>query len=135
MSIHPLVESFYFRIWNSGDEHLEGLLTDDFSFRGSLGNELRGHSAFVEYVRSVRRSLSNYRCEIVTCVTELPRAFARMRFSGVHVAPFRGFAPTGRYVEWEGAALFTFRGDAISDVWVLGDLVGLDELLRRSRSV
>jgi predicted ester cyclase len=131
MSVHPLVESFYSRIWNSGDERVEALLTEDISFRGSLGNAMRGRPAFLEYVRSVRGSLASYHCEIVTCVTEPPRAFARMRFSGLHVAPFRGFAPTGKPVRWEGAALFTFRDGAISEVWVLGDLAGLDQMLRR----
>jgi hypothetical protein len=52
-----------------------------------------------------------------------------MRFSGVHVAPFRGFAPTGKLIQWQGAALFTFRGGAVCDLWVLGDLAGLDDLL------
>ena len=29
-----------------------------------------------------------------------------------------------------GAALFTFAGDAISGLWVLGDLAGLDAILK-----
>jgi len=132
MSTHPLVEQFYSRIWNSGDENVNSLLADDFCFRGSLGTAAHGHSEFLNYVRSVRGSLANYNCEILDCVTELPRSFARMRFSGIHVALFRGFAPTGRPVHWNGAALFTFRNNAICDLWVLGDLVGLDEVLRQN---
>ena len=57
------------------------------------------------------------------------RAFARMRFSGRHTAPFRGFAPTGREVSWAGAALFRFADEVIAEIWVLGDLAGLDTLL------
>jgi predicted ester cyclase len=130
MSTHPLVQSFYTRIWNSGDERVEDLLTDDFSFRGSLGTETIGRAAFLAYVRSVRGSLADYHCEILDCVTELQQAFSRMRFSGIHMAPFRGFAPTGKPVHWHGAALFTFRGDMICALWVRGDLAGLDALLR-----
>ncbi|MGA2081462.1 MAG: ester cyclase [Holophaga sp.] len=66
------------------------------------------------------------------CVTEFPKAFARMRFAGIHAAPFRGFAPTGKPLQWSGAALFTFRDGRICELWVLGDLVGLDETLRRN---
>ena len=55
-----------------------------------------------------------------------------MRFSGLHVAPFRGFEPTGSPVQWEGAALFTFRDDLIASLWVLGDLAGLDAALRHN---
>ena len=129
MSVHPLVEAFYARIWNAGQEFVDDLLTDDFAFRGSLGTQSTGRVAFMEYVYGVRGSLAQYHCEIVTCVTELPNAFARMRFSGLHVAPFRGFEPTGKPVHWDGAALFTFRAEAIASLWVLGDLAGLDALL------
>jgi predicted ester cyclase len=130
MSVHPLVESFYARIWNAGDEHVDDLLSQDFMFRGSLGTEARGHAEFLSYVRDVRRSLADYHCKILDCVSEPPRSFARMLFSGIHAAPFRGFAPTDKPVQWHGAALFTFREALISELWVLGDLAGLDQVLR-----
>jgi predicted ester cyclase len=60
-----------------------------------LGNELRGREAFKGYVRSVRNALDGFRCDILECVTEDKRAFAKMRFSGVHTREFRGHAPTG----------------------------------------
>ena len=132
MSVHPLVRQFYDRIWNSGDENVAALLSADFSFRGSLGTATRGHAEFLSYVRAVRQSLANYHCEILDCVTEPPRAFARMAFSGVHVRPFRNYSPTGKPVQWHGAALFTFDGLHICELWVLGDLTALDEQLRRN---
>ncbi|MBI4885653.1 MAG: ester cyclase [Acidobacteria bacterium] len=133
MSVPPLVEAFYSRIWNAGDESAVGdLLTGDFAFRGSLGISTRGHHEFLEYVRSVRASLSNYYCAILSCVAEGLQACARMEFGGVHEAPLRGFAPTGKAVEWEGAALFTFRDGKIAALWVLGDLASLDERLRQN---
>jgi predicted ester cyclase len=52
-----------------------------------------------------------------------------MRFSGRHVALFRGYQPTGEVVHWLGAALFRFEGEKIAELWVLGDLKGLDGLL------
>jgi len=134
VSTHPLVEQFYQRIWNSGDENVGTLLTTDFTFRGSLGTPAQGHPEFLKYVRSVRESLSNYNCQILDCVTEFPRAFARMQFSGTHVSDFRGYKQTGKFVQWNGAALFTFRGNLISELWVLGDLMGLDALLRTNAS-
>jgi SnoaL-like polyketide cyclase len=56
-------------------------------------------------------------------------AFSRTRFSGRHTVLFRGFAPTWREVSWAGAALFRFSGGVTAEVWVLGDLAGLDALL------
>ncbi len=134
MSTPRLVEEFYSRIWNSGDlDAAAELLAKDFSFRGSLGSEFQGVEAFLEYVRSVRSALAGYRCEILACVAEGDEAFAKMRFSGRHVAPFRGYPPTGKIVEWLGAALFRVEGGTRAELWVLGDLAGLDAVLRANR--
>jgi predicted ester cyclase len=133
VTAHPLVRAFYARIGNAGDDAAAAeLLAADFSFRGSLGTETRGHAAFLNYVRSVRAALAEDRCDILECVVDGDRAFAKMRFSGRHVAPFRGFEATGNVVEWLGAALFRFEGKVIADLWVLGYLAGLDALLSRA---
>ena len=60
------------------------------------------------------------------------QAFARMQFSGTHSGPFLGHAPTGKRVSWQGAALFTFRGGRIAELWVLGDLAALEAQLREN---
>jgi predicted ester cyclase len=131
MSTPALVEKFYSRIWNDGDlAAASDLLSERIYFRGSLGGEMRGREAFANYVRSVRGALAGYRCEIVECVTEGNKAFAKLRFSGIHVAPFLGYEPTGKTVHWLGAALFIFDGQFISELWVLGDLIGLDAVLQ-----
>lgn len=136
MSTPTLVEAFYERIWHAGDfEAASVLLTDEFVFRGSLGAELEGRDAFLSYVKTVRSALADYRCEILECVTEDHRAFAQMRFSGRHVGVFRGFPPTGKPVQWLGAALFELEGPAIAKLWVLGDLLELEALLKANQAV
>ena len=135
MSVPTVVERFYERIWNAGDlDAVSELLSQDFCFRGSLGVELRGREAFKDYVCSVRNTLASYRCEILDCVTEDNQAFAKMRFSGVHVAPLRGYLPTAKPLHWLGAALFRFTDGMIVELWVLGDLVGLDARLDTNQS-
>ncbi len=130
MSTPSIVEAFYQRIWSAGDlDAASELLSEDFAFRGSLGVDMRGREAFKEYVRMVREALTNYRCEILACVSEEDHAFAKMRFSGSHVGTFRGHRATGRLVEWLGAALFRFERDTIVELWVLGDLAALDARL------
>jgi len=129
-----LVQQFYERIWNQGDFSAAAeLLAPEFTFRGSLGNEMSGRDAFSGYVRSIRNALAGYRCEILALVSDGGRAFAQMRFSGRHVGAFRGYDPTGKTVEWFGAALFTFASGQISALWVLGDLISLDALMRANR--
>src|SRR5437016_2146334 len=109
MSVPKLVEAFYQRIWNESDQDaIPELLPEDFCFRGSLGVELRGREAFRDYVRSIRGSLADYRCEVLACVAEADQAFAKLRFSGIHIAPLRGYAATGKPVYWISAALFRF---------------------------
>ena len=131
MSTPRLVEDFYERIWNKGNlDAAAELLTPEFSFRGSLGKEMRGREEFKTYVHSVREALADYRCEILSCVVEGDQAFAKMRFSGRHIAPFRGYEPTDKIVHWLGAALFRFENSVIAELWVLGDLAGLDALLQ-----
>ncbi len=127
MDIRELVTCFYAEIWNRGVlSFVPVLLREDFTFRGSLGAERRGHAGFIEYVTTVRGALADYRCDILDLVAEGRRAFARMRFSGVHVGELLGYAPTGKRVEWMGAALFTAGEDGrLADLWVLGDVSAL----------
>ena len=55
MSTPSLVKAFYSRIWNDGDlSAASELLSEGFSFRGSLGNDLQGRDTFTKYVQSVR---------------------------------------------------------------------------------
>lgn len=127
MTVKDLVASFYADIWNRGDlSVIPTLLREDFTFRGSLGAERRGHDGFAAYVAMVRGALADYRCDVLDLVAEDQRAFARMRFSGRHVGELLGVAPSGRKVEWLGAALFTMGDDGrIGDLWVLGDVAAL----------
>jgi steroid delta-isomerase-like uncharacterized protein len=135
MGTPSLVKAFYERIWNAGDlAAAPELLAEGFVFRGSLGSEMVGRGAFGDYVRSVRGALGGYNCEILDCVAEGDRAFARMRFSGMHTGPFRGFQPTGKPVHWHGAALFRLERGLIAELWVLGDLAGLDQVLRQNQA-
>ncbi|MGH7772861.1 MAG: ester cyclase [Candidatus Binatia bacterium] len=126
------VQSFYVDIWNRHDKSkIPLLLHSDFTFRGSLGQTRTGHDGFASYVDFVHAALGNYCCDILDLVVENRQAFARVRFHGTHRGEFLGYAPTGKLVEWTGAALFTFRGDKIADLWALGDVYGLLQLLER----
>lgn len=135
MTVPNIVRDFYDVLWNAGRlEVASELLAERFRFRGSLGVESTGRGPFLRYVQDVRAALAEYRCDILDCVTEGDQAFARMCFSGIHVGTFRGFAPTGKRVSWSGAALFRVEDRMIAELWVLGDLAGLDALLRENQN-
>jgi steroid delta-isomerase-like uncharacterized protein len=132
ISMRAAVQSFYADIWNRHDKSkIPAILHSDFTFRSSLGETLTGHDGFASYLDFVHAALGNYRCDIVDLVVENRQAFARMQFHGIHRGEFLGYAPTGKVVEWAGAALFTFRHDKIADLWVLGDVHSLFQLLEQ----
>jgi len=131
MTTPDLVRDFYERIWNAGSQSAVGeILAENFMFRGSLGAEMTGRPPFWDYVTAVRSALDNYHCDILECVSEGPLAFAKMQFGGTHVGIFRGYRPSGLPLHWHGAALFRLEHGRIGELWVLGDLAGLDAMLR-----
>jgi predicted ester cyclase len=130
MDPRTAVMVFYEDVWNRRNKaRVPELFHQGFTFRGSLGSERRGYAEFCDYLDAVTGALADYVCTVQTVVVEADRAFAKVLFSGVHRAEFLGFPPTGKPVAWVGAALFTFAGEKISDLWVLGDLDGLREQL------
>lgn len=125
------VRKFYEKIWNSkSTETIPDVLHEDILFRGSLGQECKGHAAFKEYLEMIHDALSDYKCEIEDMVSESNKVFTKMTFSGVHTGEFMGYKPSAKKVFWSGAALFTFSADKIVEIWVLGDLTSLQEQLR-----
>jgi predicted ester cyclase len=130
MTTPHLVKDFYEQIWDAGRQSaVAEILSENFIFRGSLGAEMKGRDRFWDYVCSIRSALEQYHCDILECVAEGPLAFAKMRFGGIHVGDFRSHRPSGLPVHWHGAALFRFEDGRIGELWVLGDLAGLDATL------
>lgn len=126
MEAVQIVRRFYAEIWNDGDlDAIPEICHEGIVFRGSLGDSKVGHQGFSDYVTYVRGALGGYRCHIEDTVCEGGRVFAKMLFAGRHEREFQGFAPTGKMLEWAGAALFTIVDGRISELWVLGDVHGL----------
>ena len=124
------VRTFYSEIWNEKNfDQISNVLHDDFSFRGSLGQEKRGNEEFIEYVNYIHSALSNYKCIIEDLVVQSEKVFAKMCFTGKHDSEFLGFEATGNQVSWAGAALFIFSGKKVTNLWVLGDMKSLETQL------
>jgi len=133
MNPQDKIKLFYDEIWNRYDKSkIPELLHEEVTFRGSLGETRQGHSGFAQYVDRVHTALGDYRCEIEEIIVQGEKAFARMKFSGIHRAELMGCAATNKRVEWAGAAVFTFKAGKLVDLWVLGDLHSLLQQLRGS---
>ncbi len=121
-----VVRRFYQEMWDRANTSIvPELFHPDFTFRGSLGPVLVGNKEFGEYVSWLTDTLDEYRTDIFSLVEEGNTVIAKVRFRGIHVKPFFGFPPTGNRVWWYGIPIFTFSGDRVHDLWVLGDIHGL----------
>jgi predicted ester cyclase len=121
-----VVRVFFKELWDKADKSLiPSLFHPNFTFRGSLGPALRGYEEFSGYVDLVTGALGQYTSDILDMVEEGNKVFAKLRYHGVHRAELLGYPPTGRDVWWYGTPFFTFDGDKVRDLWVLGDVHGL----------
>ncbi|WP_448647411.1 ester cyclase [Pseudomonas mohnii] len=50
---------------------------------------------------------------------------AKLIFHGIQQEPMFGAPPSRKQIWWYGAPIFTFDGDKVRDLWVLGDIHGL----------
>ncbi len=129
------VRRFYEVLWDAHDrEAMPTILHEKISFRGSLGQEKKGHNGFAEYVDMVHKALGDYNCIIEDLVEEGEKVFAKMSFTGIHRDKFMGYPPSHKRLTWKGCALFNFEGERIYDVWVLGDLKSLEDQLKQNET-
>ena len=121
-----LIQHFYRDMWNQFDTSIiPDLFVGDLRFRGSLGQDRYGYAELREYVEFVQRAFPDFHNHIEDMVSEGDRSFVRLTYSGTHQGELFGIPATGKRIEYSGAALFSFRGDRIATVWVLGDMYSL----------
>lgn len=121
-----VVRVFYKEMWDRADTSLvPQIFHPNFTFRGSLGPQLAGYDQFIGYVEYVTGALDRYTSDVLALVEEDNRVFGKLRFHGIQRKELFGIQPSGRHVWWYGTPLFTFDGERVRDLWVLGDIDGL----------
>lgn len=121
-----VVRIFYKEMWDKANTALiPDIIHDDFTFRGSLGPILVGRDEFADYVRWVTGSIQNYTSDILELIEEDDKVSGKLVFHGLQRKELFGVQPAGDHIWWYGAPIFTFAGDKIRDLWVLGDINGL----------
>jgi predicted ester cyclase len=111
---------------------VDTILTADFVFRGSLGDQAHGRDGFRAYRDKVRAAFPDFRNEIREMVADGDRAAVRLRCSGRHSGELFGVAPTGLRVAYDAAAFLCSRHTQLCAAWVLGDLERLKGQLESS---
>jgi steroid delta-isomerase-like uncharacterized protein len=121
-----LVRTFYEQAWNQWDDAVvDAILSQGFTFRGSLGDEVTGPDGWRAYRDKVREAVPDFHNEIVDLVTSPGRAAARLRYTGHQQGVLLGQPGRGQFIEYAGAAFFTCENGQLATAWVLGDLDSL----------
>ena len=117
-----VIERFYDEVWNEWDLAVaDEIVSENVRFRGSLGSTLEGLEAFKDYVRTVRTVFPDWYNRIDELILSGDKVVTRMTWSGTHLGRLRDVEPTGRGVEYVGAAIFRLARGKIEDGWVVGD--------------
>jgi predicted ester cyclase len=131
--IRDLVERFYSEAWNRWDDAaVDTILTADFVFRGSLGDEAEGRDGFRVYRNRVRAAFPDFHNDVREVVADGDRAAVRLRCTGRQDGDLFGIAPTGLRVAYDAAAFLRSRDTQLCAAWVLGDLEHLKSQLGTS---
>jgi predicted ester cyclase len=91
-----LVARYYDEMWNKWNFALvDELLAKEISFRGSLGTETRGRTAFCNYMRRVQGAFPDFRNEIDEMIAQRNRVFTRLTYTGTHRGEIFGVRKRG----------------------------------------
>ena len=121
-----LIRRYYEEMWNPWNFGLAAeLLSEDITFRGSLGDAAKGRAAFCEYMRKVHQAFPDFHNRIEEVVAEGDTVIARLTYRGTHQGECFGVASTGKEVTYAGVAIFRVASGKVAEGWVLGDLLGL----------
>jgi len=123
-----LLNKYYEDIWNQWRFELaDELLTDDFSFRGSLGKEIRGREAFKDYMRLAHDAFSDFHNQIERSLCSHPFVMAQLRYTGTHDGVLLEIPPTWKRISYPGVAIFRIAGERLTEGYVVGDRLTLLE--------
>ncbi|MBO0699875.1 MAG: ester cyclase [Zavarzinella sp.] len=121
-----LIHQYFHELWKGGDLiAADTLLAPDVAVRGSLGITVRGPDGFRTYLRTVQTAFPDLRVDVEGLIAEGDRVAARVRYSGTHLGPLFGLAPSGRAVSYPGITLFRVSGGRIVEIWSIGDTLTL----------
>jgi steroid delta-isomerase-like uncharacterized protein len=121
-----LIERYYYEMWNPWNfAAADQLLSETFSFRGSLGTETVSREAFRNYMRQVQSAFPDFHNHIESIVAEEQNVVARLTYRGTHHGEIFGIAPTKKSIQYAGVAFFRISRGQLAEGWVLGDLLTL----------
>ena len=128
-----IVERYYEVLWNQWNLAVaKEIIAPNIRFRGSLGIDVDGREAFGAYVNLIRGAFPDFHNQIKELAGDENRVAARLVYTGTHRGEIFGIPPSGRQIEYDGAAFFRMEAGLIVDGWVLGDTFHLRQQIEAS---
>lgn len=108
--------AFFNALLNARDVNfLKTIVTDDVSFRNSLGATVKGMDGLTAMMGKMDQNFTGFRIEVTEVITEGNVVFLKGNFSGTHSSAFLAPAATNKSFTVPGLARFTLRGGKIAD--------------------
>lgn len=129
-----IVKKYYEELWNKQNmDYIDLILDDNIKFHGSLNIETLGKKPFKEYMKIVLGGIPNLYHGIEIMIEENETIAVKAIYNGTHSGKLLEFPATNNRIKYNGASFFKFKGDKISDIWVLGDLTTLKRQLSNEK--
>ena len=128
-----LVRRFYKEVyvdWNM--TMVDEVVSPRFTSHDWAEGDPTGPQGFRSYYSAIRSALPDARYAVDDMVAEGDRVVVRWRLLGTHKGDFRGIAPTGRPIVLKGIAIYRVRGGKLMERWVVSDLHGVLEEIRKA---
>lgn len=121
-----LIGRYYEELWNEWNFDLAAeIVSHDVRFRGSLGVEVQGLRAFIDYMLNVKRAFPDFSNKIEELIATEESVSARLTYTATHGGEIFGVSATDKRVTYSGVAMFKIKEGKIADGWVLGDVQNL----------
>jgi len=110
-------------------DRLDGVVAEDFVERTPRAGQGPGREGFRAMIRGLIEGFPDARWEILHLIGEGDTAVVRILFTGTHLGPFMGFAPTGRTVRVSGVHIARVVDGMMVEHWRHVDELDLLEQL------
>jgi predicted ester cyclase len=128
-----LLRRFYNEVYVDWDMSLvDAVVSPQFTSHDWPDGGPTGPQAFRQYYAAIRAAVSDARYEVDDLIAEGDRVVVRWRLLGTHTGHFGGIAPSGRTITLKGIAIYRVNEGKLVERWVVSDLHGLLDDIRRS---
>jgi steroid delta-isomerase-like uncharacterized protein len=128
-----LVRRFYKEVYAEWNMALvDQLVSPRFTSHDWPEDGPTGPQGFKNFYSAIRSALPDARYAVDDLIAEGDRVVVRWTLRGTHRGEFRGLPPTGRPIALKGIAIYRLDGGRLMERWVVTDLHGVLEDLRKS---